>query len=67
MPDGTTLQVKCRVIDPCAKRAQVYSPFRSWDFDRCVFVLLDINSYDVMSGIEVPASSLRSVAQLSPR
>lgn len=65
LPDGTTLQVKCRVVDPGAKRTQVYSPFRSWDFDRCVFVLLDINSYDVISGVEVPATSLRSVARRS--
>ena len=41
----------------------MYSPFRSWDFDRCVFVLLDITSYDVLSGVEVPATSLRSVAR----
>ena len=65
LPDGTTLQVKCRVIDPQGRRSQVYSPFRSWDFDRCVFVLLDINSYDVMNGVEVPATSLRSVARRS--
>ena len=43
----------------------MYSPFRSWDFDRCVFVLLDITSYDVLSGVEVPATSLRSVARRS--
>lgn len=65
LPDGTTLQVKCRVIDPDAKRTQVYSPFRSWDFDRCVFVLLDLTSYDVLRGTEVPAISLRSVARRS--
>lgn len=65
LPDGTTLQVKCRVIDPGAKRTQVYSPLRGWDFDCCVFVLLDINSYDVISGVEVPATSLRSVARRS--
>lgn len=65
LPDGTTLQVKCRVIDPQGRRSQVYSPFRSWDFDRCVFVLLDLSTYDVISGIEVPAASLRSVARRS--
>lgn len=65
LPDGTTLQVKCRVIDPQGRRSQVYSPFRSWSFDRCVFVLLDIETYEVISGVEVPAASLRSIARRS--
>lgn len=63
LPDGTRLQVKSRVIDPEARGTQVYSPFRSWDFDRCVFVLFDANTYDVMRATEVPVTGVQSVAR----
>lgn len=63
LPDGTRLQVKSRVIDPEARGTQVYSPFRSWDFDRCVFVLFDANTYEVMRATEVPVAGVQSVAR----
>lgn len=63
VPDGTRLQVKCRVVAPGAKSSQIYSAFRSWDFDRCVFVLFDINSYDILRATDVPVDGVRSVAR----
>ncbi|HEX6597631.1 MAG TPA: hypothetical protein VF045_11880, partial [Acidimicrobiales bacterium] len=35
------LQVKVRLIAANDRRSHSYSPFRSWDFDACIFVLLD--------------------------
>lgn len=35
------LQVKVRLIAAGDRRSHTYSPFRSWNFDACVFVLLD--------------------------
>src|SRR4051812_25900664 len=36
--DGRKIQVKCRLVVPDTKGTQQYSPFRSWDFDVCVFI-----------------------------
>lgn len=63
LTDGTRLQVKSRVIDSEARGTQVYSPFRSWDFDQCVFVLFDANTYEVMRATEVPVAGVQSVAR----
>ena len=41
LPDGIRLQVKSRVVGPGTSNSQVFSPFRSWDFDRCVFIVFD--------------------------
>lgn len=47
LSDGRTLQVKTRLVNGTARRGN-YSPFRSWTFDSCVFVLLDSASYEVV-------------------
>ena len=62
-PDGRLLQVKCRVVAKGGVGSQVYSVFRSWDFVSCVFVILDADSYEVESAIEVPATSVQAVAR----
>jgi hypothetical protein len=57
---GRKLQVKCRVIDSAAKRTQQFSPFRSWGFDACVFVLLDSTTYEVIRALEIDVSNVES-------
>lgn len=58
-------QVKCRVTDASAKRSQTYSPFRSFAFDSCVFVLLDSVTYQVVSAIEVDRATVEESSSLS--
>jgi hypothetical protein len=57
------LQVKVRLIAAGDRRSQSYSPFRSWEFDACVFVLLDAHTYDVVSAVEVPVAGVRELAR----
>src|SRR3954453_13542959 len=52
--DGRKVQVKSRLVEAESKGTQQYSPFRSWDFDVCVFVTFDAYTYDVTRGLEVP-------------
>jgi hypothetical protein len=53
--DGRLLQVKCRVVSAEPKRGQLgLSPFRSFDFDAVVIVLLDEESYAVAQAVELP-------------
>lgn len=61
--DGRRLQVKCRVIDPTLGKAQTFSPFRSWDFDACVFVILDASTYDLLHARLLSAGDLQAFAQ----
>lgn len=63
--DGTLLQVKCRVIEPGSRRTAVYSPIRSWNFDACVFVILDSVTYEVEQAVEVPVDQVRAAARES--
>lgn len=53
------LQVKVRLIAAGDRRSHSYSPFRSWNFDACVFVLLDAHNYDVATAIEVPVEGVQ--------
>lgn len=46
-PSGERVQVKCRVVGPGTSRSAKFSPFRSYAFDSCVFVLLDQGTYNV--------------------
>lgn len=58
------LQVKCRVTDSSTK-SQTYSPFRSFEFNSCVFVLLDSVTYEVVSAIEVAREVVEESSSLS--
>ncbi|MFC4555412.1 DUF6998 domain-containing protein [Georgenia faecalis] len=60
--DGLRLQVKSRMVGPHTSGSQVYSVFRSWDFDACVFVQIDSHTYDVVHAAEVPAAGVQQVA-----
>jgi hypothetical protein len=59
------LQVKCRVTDTSSTKSQTYSPFRSFGFDSCVFVLLDSVTYEVVSAIEVDREIVEKASSLS--
>lgn len=59
------LQVKCRVTDTSSKKSQTYSPFRSFEFNSCVFVLLDSVTYEVVSAIEVAREVVEESSSLS--
>lgn len=54
------VQVKCRVVDPSERRTQQFSPFRSWGFDSCVFVLLDARTYDVVRALEIDVDDVQA-------
>lgn len=60
---GRHLQVKVRLVASGDRRSHYYSPFRSWDFDTCVFLLLDAHSYDVTSAVEVPVAGVQALAR----
>lgn len=60
--DGRLVQVKARLIATGDNRSHVYSPFRSWDFDVCLFMVLDAHTYEVVRAVEVPAASVRAAA-----
>ncbi len=57
------LQVKVRLIAASDRRSHSYSPFRSWNFDACVFVLLDAHTYDVVRAVEVPVAGVQELAR----
>lgn len=61
--DGRRLQVKCRVLK--VPGTQIYSLFRTWDFDACVFILFDPDTYDVTRAVEVPAAGLPALSRHS--
>ena len=44
-------------------RCHSYSPFRSWNFDACVVVLLDAHTYDVARAIELPVEGVQELAR----
>lgn len=61
--DGRALQVKCRVLEAGDNRSHAYSPFRSWSFDACVFILLDSVTYDVTKALEVPVAQVEEASR----
>ena len=62
-PDGRRLQVKARVAKLGATPSSlVTSPFRSWDFDAAVIVLLADEDLSVVMAAEIPAEIVREAA-----
>lgn len=61
--DGRLLQVKARLIAAGDNRSHVYSPFRSWDFDACVFLLLDAHTYEISRAVELPVATVQALAR----
>lgn len=53
--DGARLQVKARVVPEPTRRSQKQlSPFRSFDFDEAVIVLLSDRDYSVARAVRLP-------------
>lgn len=65
LPDGTAIQVKSRAIAATKRGSQVFSPFRSWDFDRCVFLRFDMASYELLNAVETPQEGLKEISSRS--
>lgn len=59
------LQVKCRLVDRNDRRSQSFSPFRSWEFNAFVFVVLDCYTYDVVRAVEIPMETVKTLARES--
>jgi hypothetical protein len=60
---GRRLQVKARLIAADDRRSHNYSVFRSYDFDACVFLILDAHSYEVVQAVELSRSSVETLAR----
>ncbi|MEX1134705.1 MAG: hypothetical protein WED83_07670 [Acidimicrobiia bacterium] len=60
--DGRRLQVKARVIDHRHVGSHITSPFRSWDFDAAVVVLLDPVDLSVGRASELPVAIVQVTA-----
>jgi hypothetical protein len=57
VPGDTRVQVKARVVsDPPTRGQRQLSPFRSFDFDSAVIVLLGDSDYAVWRAVEIPRS-----------
>jgi len=65
-PDGRLVQVKARLIAAGDRKSHNYSPFRSWDFHFCVFLILDAHTYDVVQAVELPVATVRALARATP-
>jgi hypothetical protein len=60
-PNGDRLQVKARLVDSPAKPSQLeLSPFRSFDFDAAVIVLLSSATYEVVRASRVPVGAVQA-------
>jgi len=53
------------VIGRDTRRSQVFSPFRTFDFDACVFVIFDAHDYSIANAIELPSDSVRGLSRRS--
>ena len=65
--DGKRIQVKSRVISDPPRSGQLQlSPFRSFDFDEAVIVLLNDAEYTVQQAVALPASVVEAAATFNP-
>lgn len=60
--DDRKIQVKARTILHGKPGTQVFSPFRTFDFDATVFLVFDRNSMDLLRAVEVEAEKVRGEA-----
>jgi len=64
--EGRRLQVKCRVVSDRSRVGQPQlSPFRSFDFDDAIIVLLSDEDYSVRQATRVPVELIRATARFS--
>lgn len=64
--DGRLIQVKTRLIAADDRKSHNYSPFRSWHFDACLFLILDAHDYSVVSAVGLPVDTVRGLARATP-
>ncbi len=64
--DGRRLQVKSRALDHTQVGSNTTSPFRSWDFDAAVIVLLEPEDLSVGRAAELPVDVVRENASSRP-
>ena len=62
--DGRRLQVKSRALDHTQVGSSITSPFRSWDFEAAVIVLLNPEDLSVGRAAEFPVEVVRAKASL---
>ena len=62
IPDGTRIQVKCRVVRNGNAGELQLSPFRSFDFDQALIILFN-TSYDVQRAVLLTADLARKIAR----
>ena len=66
LPDQRRIQVKARVVSSPPTRSQrQLSPFRSFDFDALIVVLLANSDYSIWRAVEVPAAVVKAHARRS--
>jgi len=64
LPDAKRIQVKTRVVsDPPRAGQRQLSPFRSFDFDAAIIVLLKDSDYSVLKASMVPKSVIEGRAR----
>jgi hypothetical protein len=63
--DGRRIQVKARAISPGARVAEVFSAFRSFDFDVAVLIAFDSSTYELRWAREVPADDIEAAGRYS--
>jgi len=61
--DGRKLQVKCKVRSP--RRTTLLSPFRSFDFDAAVIVILSEDDLSVVKAVEIPVGLIKEHSSYS--
>lgn len=63
LANGQRVQIKARTG---GDKNRQWSPFRSWDFDSCVFVTFHHATYEVISAIQIPRDSVIASARHVP-
>lgn len=63
--DGARVQVKCRVVSR-ERGTMLFSPFRSFDFDIAVFVLLSKDTMSIVGAAQIPMDGVRRAATFRP-
>jgi hypothetical protein len=61
--DGTTVQVKARLLDRADKSSQTFSAFRSFTFDVALFLLFDAANYDLVWARQLTAEEAASLGR----
>lgn len=61
--DGTTVQVKARLLDRADKSSQTFSAFRSFTFDAALFLLFDAANYDLVWARQLTADEAAALGR----